>query len=132
MVDTAEVEGVGFACGRLVKLSTDVEVMENISSLAPTSSTGSNLSLWGEGTSPIFTGADDPSNQAANPPDLRFVGDCARSCTTNSSASAGVTLSGDKDRVLPGRKKEKAEDLVGDEDCVRVKRGGRSTEVLER
>ena len=80
----------------------------------------------------MFTGAEDPSNQAASPPDFLFVGGCNRSWTANSSASAGVTLSGDIERVLPGRRNEKAEDLVGEVDWVRVKSGGRSTAVLER
>ena len=82
---------------------------------------------------PIFTGADEPpSNQAANPLDFLFVGERKGSCNANSSASAGVTLSGDKERVLPGRRNEKVEEAVGEKEGARVKSGGRSVAVLDR
>jgi hypothetical protein len=133
MVDDVCPDEADFTWGRLAEASNESRLEEKSSSVVPTSWTGSSFSFCGEGTSPIFTGADDPpSNQAARPADLLFVGDCDRPWIVDSSASTDGTLSGDSERVLPGRRNEKAEDRVGEKDCVRVKSGGRSTAVLDR
>lgn len=100
---------------------------------------GSSFSREGEGTSVILTGSEQPLNQLesfSTFPEV-FPGSATSSGgvrpTSNSAASLAVTLSGDMDRSLPCRRNgRKVEDLVGEEDGVREKRGGRSMVVLER
>ena len=87
----------------------------------------------------MLTGSEQPLNQLASFstfPDV-FPGSATSSGgvrpTSNSAASLAVTLSGEMERSLPGRRKgRKVDDLVGEDDGVRVKRGGRSTAVRER
>jgi hypothetical protein len=121
-----------------VKLSTESVLPEKIVSISG-SAMGFNFSREGEGTSVMLTGSEQPLNQLASLstfPEF-LVGSAVSSGgvrpTSNSAASFAVTLSGEIDRsLLCLRKGRKVEDLVGEDDGVRVKRGGRSTLVLER
>ena len=122
--------------GRRVCVSTESVLPEKNASIISDLAIGSDFSRDGEGTSVMFTGSEAPLNQLASfsafPEGL--VGSAISSGgvtpTSNSAASVGETLSGEIERPLC-RMKGKKVDLVGEEDRVRVKRGGRSIVVLD-
>lgn len=121
-------------------MSTDsvLLLLLNIVSVVP-SETGSIFSLAGEGTRPILTGSEEPSNQDAmlleTPPDLDLAA-FSLSCNSYSAASAGEIRSGDAVLLRVGdlREGRKFERREGDEEEMRVECGGRSDagRTLER
>lgn len=119
-------------------MSTDSVLPEKNVSISG-SAMGSSFSREGDGMSVMLTGSEQPLNQLASFSTFPEVlaGSATSSGgvrpTSNSAASFAVTLSGEMDRSLLFRRNGRnVEDLVGEDEVARVKRGGRSTAVLER
>ncbi len=127
-----------FRRGRLVRLSSISWLLENMASKVSASWIGSNFSFRGEGTNVMLTGSEEPSNQLANLSAavlvLFFLIESSDGFSREYSAALATdTLSGDRERVLCGRKKGRNDEgLVGEEDCVLATKGGKSATVRER